>query len=230
MNDVHPTAVIGPDVVLGRGNVVGPYAVILGPVTVGDDNWIGPHVVIGTQAEIRGIDHGPSAGGVGTGVRLGSGNVVREHATIHQGHYATTVIGDRCYLMNRVYIGHDGHIADDVTMASSVTLGGHVHVGRAANFGMGAIVHQRRVVGPLAMVGMAAVLTRDVPPFATAYGNPCRVRSANRVGMRRAGFPDAAIESVDAAYAAGKDVSRGDMAAGAEWAAAWDWWDAETAR
>ena len=31
MNEIHPTAIIGPGVELGDGNIVGPYAVIQGP-------------------------------------------------------------------------------------------------------------------------------------------------------------------------------------------------------
>ena len=227
MNSVHPSAVIGDDVELGDDNVIGAYAVILGPARIGDGNWIGAHAMIGSPAEIRGIDHGGSAGGVGTGLVIGSRNVIREHVTIHQGHYATTRIGDDCYLMNRIYLGHDGFVGDRVTMASAVTCGGHVHIGADANLGMGAIVHQRRVVGPSVMLGMGAVVTRDVPPFAKAFGNPARVRGANRVGMQRQGVDDATIATLDATYVAGEVPAE---APDATIAAAWDWWHAETDR
>ena len=226
MNHVHPTAVLGDDVVIGSDNVIGAFAVILGPARIGDRNWIGPHVVIGTPAEIRGIDHGAAAGGLGTGIDIGDGNVIREYTTVHQGHYARTVIGDGCYLMNKCYIAHDNVLHDGVTMASSATLGGHVHVGAGANLGMGAIVHQRRVIGPLAMVGMGAVVTRDVPPAALAHGNPCRVRGANRVGMQRAGVQADVIAAVQLAYAAGDAPHIG---ADPVLAQAWNWWDSETA-
>lgn len=227
MNDVHPTAVVGGGVEMGDGNVVGPYAVILGPVRIGDRNWIGPHVVIGTPAEIRGIEHGAAgAEGLGTGVVIGSGNVLREYTNIHRGHYATTSLGDGCYVMNRVYIGHDGEIGDGVTMASGATLGGHVHIGASANLGMGTIVHQRRIIGPGAMVGMGSVVTHDVAPYALAYGNPCRVRGANRVGMQRAGVSAGTIEAHVRAYTEGlvpADEDRDE----ATWGA-WGWWKAET--
>ncbi|MGI8678801.1 MAG: UDP-N-acetylglucosamine acyltransferase [Jatrophihabitans sp.] len=227
MNRVHPSAVVGDDVRLGHANVIGPYAVILGPVRLGDDNWIGPHAVIGTPAEIRGIDHGAltASSAIGSGIEIGHRNVIREYVTVQQGHYAVTVIGDDCYLMNKVYVGHDGVIGDEVTMASGATLGGHVHVGAGANLGMGATLHQRRVVGPVAMVGMDSTVTRDVPPYALAFGSPCRVRGANRVGMRRAGVQEAAIDVIDAAYRAGRDEVVGTDAT---LRSAWDWWNAET--
>lgn len=193
---IHASALIGPGVCLGSDVTVGPGAVLLGPLTVGDGCWIGPLSVIGAPAEITGTDHGRAWDGelVGTGVTIGAGTVVREHVTIHQGHYDRTVIGDGCYLMNRVYVGHDGHLGDQVTLAADVTLGGHVHVGTRANLGMGTTVHQRRRVGPLAMVGMNSTVTRDVPPFATAYGTPCRIAGCNTVGLSRAGLGDDEIQ------------------------------------
>ena len=228
MNFIHPSAVVGPQVELGSGNTIGPGVVLLGPLTIGDDNWVGAHTVIGAPAEIRGIEHGAAWDGdlVGTGLTIGSRNVFREYVTIHQGHYDRTVVGDDCYLMNKVYIGHDGHIADGVTMASSVTLGGHVHVGAGANLGMNTVVHQRRVIGPGAMVGMGSAVTRDIPPFAKSFGNPCRLRGANTVGMTHAGLPDEAIEFMSSAYARGETPVDGVPEA---FAAAWSWWQTEVA-
>lgn len=228
MNKIHPTAVVAPEVTLGEGNVVGPGVVMLGPLTVGDGNWFGAHCVLGGPAEIRGIDHGAAWDGdvVGTGLTIGSRNVFREHVTVHQGHYDQTSIGHDGYFMNKVYIGHDGRIADEVTMASSVTLGGHVHVGSGANLGMNTVVHQRKVVGPGAMVGMGSVVTRDLPPYAKAYGNPCRLRGANSIGMTRSGLPQEAVDYVEGAYA------RGELPTGAEpesLRAAWAWWRTEVA-
>lgn len=226
MNTIHPSAVVGPLVELGSDNTIGPGVVLLGPLTVGDHNWFGAHTVIGAPAEIRGIDHGAAWDGqvVGAGLRIGSRNVLREYVTIHQGHHDRTVVGDDCYLMNKCYVGHDGHLADGVTMASAVALGGHVHVGAGANVGMNTVVHQRRVIGPGAMVGMASVVTHDIPPFATSYGSPCRLRGANSIGMQRAGFPAAAVEFVTSAYARGQVPVDGVPET---LRSAWSWWQSE---
>jgi UDP-N-acetylglucosamine acyltransferase len=204
-NSVHPSAVIGPGVHLGTGNTIGPGVVLLGPLRIGNDNWFGAHAVIGGPAEIKGIDHGAAWNGelVGTGVTIGSGNVFRELVTVHQGHYDRTVIGSGCYLMNKVYVGHDGRVGDGITMASSVTLGGHVHVGDGANIGMNTVVHQRRVIGPGA----------------------CRVQGVNAVGMTRGGLPQEAVDFVAAAY------GHGTMPEGREpdvLRPAWQWWRKNT--
>lgn len=94
-----------------------------------------------------------------------------------------------------------------MTTASHVSLGGHVRVGDRANLGLDTVVHQGRAIGSLVMVGMGSVVTHDVPAFIKAYGNPCRVRGTNTVGMQRAGLGAQTIEAVERAV----DIS--DLAA-----------------
>lgn len=210
MARIHPTAVIGPDVQLGERVAVGPHAVLLGDCHVGDDCWIGPGVIVGTPPEVAaepheagwdpGWDIEDEAGSPRAGVRIGARTVLRELTMVHRGWLRDTVIGPDCYVMNKVYLAHDCQLEAGVTLASTATLGGHVRVGAGANLGMGATVHQRRVIGPGAMVGMGSVVSRDVPPFGKAFGNPVRLRGVNRVGMTRAGISEATIDLVAAAY------------------------------
>ena len=209
MNRIHESAIIGEGVVLGSRNVIGPYTVILGPCRIGDDNWIGPNVVIGTPGETRGGSH-PAAweGDEGVGpVEIGSRNVIREFATIQQGWAGITRIGDDCYIMTKAHVPHDGEIGDRATISCSVMIGGHTIVGEGANIGLGTVVHQRHVIGSGAMVGMGSVVTRDIPPFSTAYGSPAAVRGANVVGLRRANYEEDAIAAIDAVFRQGEDVA-----------------------
>jgi UDP-N-acetylglucosamine acyltransferase len=192
MNNIHPTAIISPNVVLGTGNVIGPNVVICGPAEIGNDNWIGPGSIIGTPGEYQGRAH-PVSWDEGSGgfVKIGSRNVIREMVTIHVSAETTTSIGDDCYIMSKCYIPHDAVIEDEVKLATTVLLGGYVHVGKAAYIGMGAIVHQRLVVGEGSMVGMGTVVTRSVPPLSKFYGIPGSVKGANLVKLRTLGLSDA---------------------------------------
>jgi UDP-N-acetylglucosamine acyltransferase len=228
-NRIHPTAVIGPGVELGADNVIGPFAVLLGPCRVGDGNWIGPHVTLGVPAEVRGADHGAAWDGdlVGAGVEIGNGTTLREYTTVHSGSAHTTRVGSDCFVMNKVYVGHDGDIGDGVIIASSVTMGGHVTVGDRANLGLGAIVHQRRVIGPGVMLGMGSVVTRDVPPFAKAFGNPVRVQGVNSVGMSRQGMSPSAVDALAGHYAAGGGLAT-DWTAPEALQPALEWWRTHT--
>jgi UDP-N-acetylglucosamine acyltransferase len=224
-NEVHPTAIIGPGVELGTDNVVGPYAVLTGPLRIGDRNWIGAHAVIGAAPEVRGHAHGLPWGGapVGPGVELGDDTVVREFTTVHGGSSRATRIGSRCYLMNHVHVGHDSAVEDAATLSAGAVLAGHVEIGAGANVGISSALHQRRVVGPGAMVGMGAVVTRDVPPWATAFGSPARVRGVNEVGLRRQGLPDDDVAAVARRYGAGAPADE-PWTPPAALAAGWQWW------
>lgn len=203
-NEIHPTVIVGDDVKLGSGNTIGPNVVIYGPATLGDDNWIGAGVVIGAPPEVRSFEHPRGrAAGVSPGVRIGDRNVIREYAQVHQGWKQQTAIGDDAFIMNQVYVAHDCELEDGVTIASSVLLAGHVHIGAHANLGLGTAVHQGRYIGRAAMVGMSSVVTRDIPPFAKAYGSPARVASANAIGMRRLDVPESEIEVLVAIYESG---------------------------
>jgi UDP-N-acetylglucosamine acyltransferase len=202
VNSVHPTAQLLGDVTLGSGNTIGPLAVIIGPVRIGDDNWIGTGAVIGAPPEVRDWHHptdamAPSSG---RGIEIGDRNTIREYVQIHQGWQDVTRVGDETFIMNQCYLGHDAQVENQVTMASSVLLAGHVRIGRAANLGLGTAVHQRRYVGDGAMVGMGSVVTRDIPPFARAFGNPARIHGVNRIGMPRSGIAETALERLSSDY------------------------------
>lgn len=196
-NFIHPTAILEGDVRIGVGNYIGPFAHISGPVVIGDNNWIGSNVRIGAIPEVKSINHFESATSADVfGVRIGNNAVIREAAQIHQGWKRETLIGSGSFIMNQVYIAHDCSIGENSTIASSVLLAGNVTLGVMANLGLGTTVHQGRNIGPLAMVGMASVITRDVPAFSKCFGSPAQVRGVNLIGMQRAGIAGEQIEVI----------------------------------
>lgn len=229
---MHTTAFVGPGVTLGTDVAIGPMAVVLGPCVIGDGVWIGPGSKIGSPPEISSLRQNTAWTGDldHKGVVIGAGAVIRENVVIHQGSHRATTVGDGAWILNSAYLAHDTQVGAGATVSAGVMVGGHSEIGEGANIGMNATIHQRRLVAPGAMVGMGTPVTRDIPPFAKAYGTPPRVYGVNAVGMRRAGIPDTAVEALAALYL--RETTALDAVLGAEsWAghrALLEWWSARS--
>lgn len=170
---VHPTAVIEGDVQIGEDSWVGAHCYLLGPLRIGARTRVFPHVTLGCEGEHR------RRGPVGT-IVVGDDTLLREHVVVQRGTGdRDTTIGSHVYAMSHSYVAHDCWVEDHVTLSPRVSLAGHTRVMRAANVGMGASAHQFSTIGAHAMVGMGAVVTKDIPPFALVTGNPARFRRFN---------------------------------------------------
>ena len=80
------------------------------------------------------------------------------------------------------YVAHDCVIGDYVTFAPRVMCNGNVHIEDHAYIGTGAILKQGSnekplIIGRGAIVGMGAVVTKDVAPNTIVVGNPARLLS-----------------------------------------------------
>lgn len=86
----------------------------------------------------------------------------------------------RCFHANIYsYVAHDCVIGDFVTFAPRVSCNGNVHIHDHTYIGTGAVIRQGTPDKPLtigegAVVGMGAIVTKDVPPGVTVVGNPAR--------------------------------------------------------
>ena len=94
------------------------------------------------------------------------------YCTVDGGLDNATRIGERCFIMKGVHIGHDCVIGDDTEIAPHACIGGHVTIGRNVKIGMGAIIRNRTRIGDGAQIGCGAVVVKDVSPHTVVVGNP----------------------------------------------------------
>lgn len=112
---------------------------------------------------------------IGPGVELGEGAILCHQTTIT----ASVKIGVHFHANIYAYVAHDCLIGDYVTLAPRVCINGNTIVEDDAYIGTGAVLKQGTPDKPLrigkgAIIGMGAVVTKDVPPGAVVVGNPAR--------------------------------------------------------
>lgn len=189
-NKIHDTAEVHPNAILGKNNTIGAFTVIEANVRLGDNNIISHHVTIGTAGEVRGEND------IKGKVYIGDNNVIREFTSIQSPQrHDFTQIGNDCFIMDKCHVAHDNILGNGVTLAPSVCLGGVVLVGDYANLGMGSIIHPRLIVGEGCMIGMGAVVTKDVPNNETWVGVPAKGIGFNLRGLAKR-FPDLTEEEL----------------------------------
>lgn len=104
-------------------------------------------------------------------VRLGEGVMICAGVVVNTG----TIIGDNVILNTGCTVDHHNHIGPHVHVAPGAHLGGDVSIEEGALIGIGAIVIPGRSIANWAVVGAGAVVTKDIPPYATTAGAPARV-------------------------------------------------------
>ena len=200
MSNIHPTAIIAVGARLGVNVEVGPFAVIDDHVEVGDNCRLGPHVHLSGWTKIGEGTHVHTGAVIGdepqdlhfTGAEsytvIGSGCMIREYVTVHRGAKpgSVTEVGDNVMLMAMAHLGHNCRIGAGAILANNTVLAGHVEVGERAFLSGRVMVHQFCRIGSLAIISGGALIYQDVPPFCM-FRTGC-VRTANVVGMRRAGI------------------------------------------
>lgn len=81
-------------------------------------------------------------------------------------------IGQRVFMLSGCLINHDDVLEDGVVCASGVTLAGGVRVEGGAYLGQSCTVRQFLRIGRNSLIGMGAVVLKDVPPDCVMAGNP----------------------------------------------------------
>lgn len=101
---------------------------------------------------------------------IGPGCVLYPHCFV--GLKAT--LARQVFMLAGCVINHDDVLEDGVVAASGVTLAGCVHVESGVYLGQSCTVRQYLRLGRNALIGMGAVVVKDVPPQAVMAGNPAR--------------------------------------------------------
>lgn len=155
-NFIHPTAIIGNNVILG------------------DNNYIGAYCIIGDQAEHKKYWDQPK--GI---VIIGYNNIITGLVTIDAGTIQPTIIQNNCFIMKHAHIGHDCLLENNVTISCGAKIGGHSVIKEYSNIGLNAVLHQFTIIEQGCMVGASAFIKGATEEFTKYAGVPARKIGTN---------------------------------------------------
>ena len=111
----------------------------------------------------------------GYNIHIGDGSFMNFNCVVLD--VVQVTIGARTQIGAAVQILTADHPRDPALRAQLLEFGRPVTIGSNVWIGSGAIILPGVSIGDDAVIGAGSVVTRDVPPGATAVGNPARVRA-----------------------------------------------------
>jgi UDP-3-O-[3-hydroxymyristoyl] glucosamine N-acyltransferase len=174
---IHERAVIGDNVHIEAGAVIGACAVILANTYVGTDVRIKPNATVGGDGFENAVIRGrrtivPHAGGVwlSEGVQVGSSTCI-DRALF--GNFS--FVGAHTTIDNLVHFAHSAQTGKNCSLVACSEISGAAVLGDGVWLGPNVSVNQSLTIGDHCYVGTGAVVTRNLPPHSLAYGSPAKV-------------------------------------------------------
>lgn len=109
--------------------------------------------------------------------RWGLGNYIQEGVITQAG----VEVGDNSSIHMASLIGHESKIGNSVFIAHAVSVSGCCEIGDGCLIGTNATVLPRVKIGKWSIIGAGAVVTKDVPDYSVAVGNPAKIIRTNDV-------------------------------------------------
>lgn len=148
-NEVHRTAIIGDNVIIGKGNVIMPYAVI------GERGFI-------RDAKTKGE------------VIIGNNNKIGCYVAVMSGADNLTSIGNNNLIMNYVNIGHNAKVGNDNEIGAGTVVGGHAEIGNRIQIKLHCLIRNRIKIGDGITIGMGTNVVKSIDEKKVYYGNPAK--------------------------------------------------------
>ena len=173
---IGPNCIFLGDVEIGENCALYGNITILGHVKIGNNVVINPGAVIGAE----GFGYEPDEDGMLVqfpqigGVIIEDNVEIGANTCVDRGALSDTIIREGTKIDNMVHVAHNVVIGKNCRIICLVGIGGSVEIGDGSFVGISASIKNQKKIGENVVVGMGAVVTKDIPDNTTVIGNPAR--------------------------------------------------------
>jgi UDP-3-O-[3-hydroxymyristoyl] glucosamine N-acyltransferase len=172
----------GKNFTMGRGVVIGSDVHIGNNVVLGDFAIVGNGVIIKSGSIIGEDGHGFERDDNGVPIRfphighvvIGDHTEIGSNVTINKGTLDCTLIGRHVKIDDQVHIAHNVIVEDNSIITAGAIVGGSVVIRKGVWLGLNSAIHQKKIIGENAIIGIGANVFSNVPENTTQAGFPSR--------------------------------------------------------
>jgi acyl-[acyl carrier protein]--UDP-N-acetylglucosamine O-acyltransferase len=184
-NIIGDNVVLSDNVTIGNNNRVYPCTKIYPCVTIGDNNIILENNLIGEHpsniiykgskrlSEFKEKHH--------TGAIIGNNNYINSNVVIESGFENKTIIGNYNQIMYGCFIGDEAVLTEHVHLYPKVMVCGGVTMLPNSGAGVCSAIHQNKVVGSYAFIGMSTPVVKNIFPYYIYAGNKYNRLNSKRI-------------------------------------------------
>lgn len=178
---IHPSAHIGPNCVIGKVSIQ-ENTVIHANVVINDNVTIGKNVIIFPGCVIGYIGYGYYKDESGKllnfphfgGVTIGDDVEIGANTCVDRGTLGNTVIKNGAKIDNLCHIAHNVVVGENSMVIALAMIGGSTKLGEGSWIAPSATLRDGIKIGRNSLVGLGAVVTKDVPDGVIVVGNPAK--------------------------------------------------------
>ena len=179
---IAPDAVIGPHCYISAGSVIGSRTILHSSVTIDNGSIVGKDCEIKSGAVLGQSGFGFERDREGLPIKfphfgkviLGDHVYVGANTAIDRGTLGDTIIEDNVKIDNLVHVAHNCHIKEGAFVIAGTILGGGTQIGKNCWIAPNVSVKEQTVIHDKALVGLGAVVLKEVTAGTVVVGNPAK--------------------------------------------------------